>query len=81
MYEVLLTREEASRAVDLGDFFRSHDNRDLNYGKYLEQGSIKISLDEYSSNNTKILSIKEIKDKLLKINYIKEELNRWEGEI
>lgn len=83
MYEVLLTREEASRAVDLGDFFRiPADNRDLNYGKYLEQGSIKISLaDEYSSNNTKILSIKEIKDKLLKINYIKEELNRWEGEI
>lgn len=80
-YEVLLTKEEAAKAIDLGNFYKiPADNRDLNYGKYLEVGSPKITLtDEYNSNNTKILSTKEIKEKLLMLPYIQEELQKWKG--
>ena len=80
-YEVLLTKEEAAKAIDLGNFYKiPADNRDLNYGKYLEVGSPKITLtDEYNSNNTKILSTKEIKEKLLVLPYIQEELQKWKG--
>jgi UDP-N-acetylglucosamine 4,6-dehydratase len=82
-YEVLLTKEEAAKAVDMGNFFRvPADNRDLNYGKYLEEGSPNITLtNEYNSNNTKILSIKEIKEKLLPLTFIQEELTKWKGGI
>ena len=81
IYEVLLTKEEAAKAIDMGDFYKiPADNRDLNYGKYLEEGSPKITLtDEYNSNNTKILSIEEIKEKLLNLPYIQEELHKWKG--
>ncbi|EON72014.1 polysaccharide biosynthesis protein [Lysinibacillus sphaericus] len=80
-YEVLLTKEEAAKAIDMGNFYRiPADNRDLNYGKYLDEGSPKITLtDEYNSNNTKILSIQEIKEKLLKLSLIQEELHNWTG--
>lgn len=76
MYEVLLTKEEAAKAKDMGDFYRvPADNRDLNYEKYLEEGSPKISItDEYSSSNTKILSVEEIKERLLVLDEIKKEL-------
>ncbi|MEK4425719.1 polysaccharide biosynthesis protein [Solibacillus sp. FSL K6-1523] len=79
IYEVLLTKEEAAKAIDLGNFYKiPADNRDLNYGKYLEVGSPKITLtDEYNSTNTKILSIEEIKVKLLKLPYIQDELQKW----
>jgi len=81
MYEVLLTKEEAAKAIDKGDFYKvPADNRNLNYEKYLEKGSMEISLtDEYNSNNTKILNVQEIKGKLLKLDYIQEELKNWEG--
>lgn len=81
MYEVLLTKEEAAKAVDMGNFYRiPADNRDLNYEKYLEEGSHKISLtDEYNSNNTRILSVEEIKERLLNLEEIKEELSKWEA--
>lgn len=79
MYETLLTKEEAAKAVDMGEFYRvPADNRDLNYGKYLEKGSLKITdVDEYNSNNTKQLSIEEIQEKLLKIEYIQKELKEY----
>ncbi|MEX3622731.1 polysaccharide biosynthesis protein [Viridibacillus arvi] len=81
IYEVLLTKEEASKAIDLGSFYKiPADNRDLNYGKYLDEGSPKITLsDEYNSNNTKILSVKEIRVKLLELQYIQDELRNWNG--
>ena len=81
IYEVLLTKEEAAKAIDMGDFYRiPADNRDLNYGKYLEEGSPKITLtDEYNSNNTKNLSVEEIKEKLLELNFVKDELRKWNG--
>ncbi|MBF4695142.1 polysaccharide biosynthesis protein [Fusibacter ferrireducens] len=80
-YEVLLTKEEAAKAIDRGDFYRiPADNRDLNYEKYLEQGSPKITLtDEYNSNNTKILTVGEIKERLLSLNEIREEIQNWEA--
>lgn len=81
MYEVLLTKEEAAKAIDKGEFYKvPADNRDLNYEKYLEEGSHEITLtDEYNSNNTKILTVKEIKELLLTLDEIKEELCNWEG--
>lgn len=81
MYEVLLTKEEAAKAIDMGNFYRvPSDNRDLNYEKYLEEGSPKITLtDEYNSNNTKILSVEEIKDRLLSLDEIRVELENWES--
>ncbi|MFF2175606.1 polysaccharide biosynthesis protein [Lysinibacillus sp. NPDC058147] len=81
IYEVLLTKEEAAKAIDMGNFYRiPADNRDLNYGKYLDEGSPKITLtDEYNSTNTKILSVAEIKEKLLKLPLVQEELHNWMG--
>lgn len=81
MYEVLCTKEEAAKAIDMGHFYRiPADNRDLNYGKYLDEGSPKITLtDEYNSNNTKQLSVADIKVKLLTLPLIQEELLHWTG--
>lgn len=81
IYEVLLTKEEAAKAIDTGNFYRiPADNRDLNYGKYLDEGSPKITLtDEYNSTNTKILSVAEIKEKLVKLPLVQEELHNWMG--
>lgn len=78
-YEVLLTKEEAAKAMDLGNFYRiPADNRNLNYEKYLEEGSYKISLaDEYNSDNTEILNVEQIKEKLLQLDYIREELHNF----
>lgn len=78
-YEVLMTREEASKAIDKGGFYRiPADNRDLNYDKYLVSGSQNITVaEEYDSNNTTILDISEIKKKLLNLEYIKKELSEW----
>ncbi|MEK3791670.1 polysaccharide biosynthesis protein [Paenibacillus sp. FSL R7-0204] len=81
MYEVLMTREEAAKASDMGEYYRiPADNRDLNYEKYLENGSSEITVaEEYTSSNTKILTVEEIKKRLLEIDEIKIELAAWEG--
>ena len=81
--QVLLTKEEASKAYDMGDYFRiPADNRDLNYEKYLELGSPNISLsEEYNSCNTRILSVEEIKSKLLEIDFVRQELEKWRNSI
>ncbi|OOG67949.1 polysaccharide biosynthesis protein [Algoriphagus sp. A40] len=79
LYETLCTREEMEKADDLGDFYRiPADNRDLNYGNYFTEGSTKIGeIEDYNSHNTKRLSIPEIKEKLLGLDYIQEELKMW----
>jgi UDP-N-acetylglucosamine 4,6-dehydratase/5-epimerase len=79
LYETLLTREEFAVAEDLGGFFRvPADKRDLNYDKYFVEGDQKLSLEnEYNSHNTERLSIKQVKEKLLALDYIKEELKDW----
>jgi len=76
-YETLLTREENVVADDLENFYRvPADNRDLNYEKYFEEGDQELSSDiEYNSHNTYRLTIEQIKDKLLLLPYIQNELN------
>ena len=80
MYETLLTNEECARAEDCGQFYRVvADNRDLNYEKYLSQGNVKRStLSEFNSNNTKLLTVEEIKKKLLTCDLVVEELKAFE---
>ncbi|WP_027400283.1 nucleoside-diphosphate sugar epimerase/dehydratase [Anaerovorax odorimutans] len=82
MYETLLTNEECAHAVDLGSFYRvPADNRDLNYDKYFVDGETSRSaLSEFNSNNTKLLNVEEIKQKLLQLDYIREELKSWRNE-
>lgn len=76
LFETLLTREEMAKAEDCGDYFRiSADMRDLNYNKYFIEGETEVSVKEdYNSHNTKRLNIEEIKEILLKIDYIQAEL-------
>jgi UDP-N-acetylglucosamine 4,6-dehydratase len=76
LYETLLTREEMSKAEDMGDYFRIvQDERDLNYGKYFTEGEEKISIiQDYNSHNTQRLTIEEIKSKLIKLDFIQQEL-------
>lgn len=73
LYETLLSREEMVSAEDLGEYFRiPPDMRDLNYSKYVDQGEPAISKSEdYNSHNTKILNVSEMKDLLLKLDFIK----------
>lgn len=77
MYETLATKEERINAEELKDYFRiPSDNRDLNYDKYFIQGKQNNQSDEdYNSSNTKQLSVNQIKEKLLTLDYIKNELN------
>lgn len=76
MYETLLTNEECAHAVDLGNFYRVPcDKRGLNYDKYFKQGEVeRNTLTEFNSDNTKLLNVEEVKEKLLKLQYIRDEL-------
>jgi len=78
LYETLLTREEMVKAEDCGNYFRiSADTRDLNYNKFFIEGESEISVQEdYNSHNTKRLNIEEIKEMLLKIDYIQNKLKK-----
>ena len=77
IYETLLSREEMAKAIDHGDYYQIQpDNRDLNYDKYLSEGSKKIELfDDYNSHNTYRLNVDEMKKLLLKLNIIQNVLN------
>lgn len=78
-YETLLTKEESMVAEDLGGFYRvPSDKRDLNYDKYFIEGKKELATqEEYNSNNTEILNVEQIKDKLLSLEYIQQELKGW----
>lgn len=83
MYETLLTNEECAGAVDMGDFYRvPSDKRDLNYDKYFKEGDNQRNhLSEFNSNNTELLNVGQVKEKLLSLQYICDELNKFkEGE-
>lgn len=82
-YETLLTKEEYVVAEDLGGFFRvPADQRNLNYDKYFVEGSKKLTkIEEYNSNNTHILNIEEIKERMLNLDYVQNELKKWNNEI
>ena len=75
-YETLLTKEECLHAYDMGNFFRvPADNRDLNYERYFEQGyTEKAKLEEFTSDNTQILNVEQVKEKLLSLEYVRSEL-------
>lgn len=75
--ETLLTKEECLHAQDLGDFYRvPADNRDLNYEQYFENGKTeKAALIEFTSDNTTILNVEQVKEKLLSLEYVRKELN------
>jgi UDP-glucose 4-epimerase len=77
LYESLISREEMAKADDLGDYYRiPADNRDLNYAQFFSEGEEKISKQEdYTSHNTERLNVEQVKKLLLKLDFIKEELN------
>ncbi|SBB49253.1 UDP-D-quinovosamine 4-dehydrogenase [Staphylococcus aureus] len=79
--ETLLTREEYAQCEDMGDYFRvPADSRDLNYSNYVETGNEKITQSyEYNSDNTHILTVEEIKEKLLTLEYVRNELNDYKA--
>ena len=76
MYETLLTKEECAKAIDMGNFYRvPADNRGLNYDKYFKEGDSKaVTIEEFNSNNTKRLNLKETKEAIAKLAYIQERL-------
>ena len=77
MYETLLTKEEAAKAIDMGNFYAvPADNRDLNYDKYFKEGDTKRALiEEFNSDNTKRLNLQETIEKIASLEYIQNELN------
>jgi len=76
LYESLISREEMAKAEDMGGYYRiPADNRDLNYAQYFSEGEEKIShLEDYTSHNTRRLDVAEVKEVLLNLQYIKDEL-------
>jgi UDP-glucose 4-epimerase len=81
IYETLLTNEECSRAKDMGDFFQVPcDQRGLNYDQYIIEGNVdRNPLQEFNSNNTQILNVEQVKEKLLTLRYIRREIAAWEA--
>jgi len=76
MYETLLTKEEAAKAIDMGNFYAvPADNRDLNYDKYFKDGDVKqVTIEEFNSDNTRRLNLEETKAKIASLTYIQNEL-------
>lgn len=76
MYETLLTNEECEKAVDMGDFYRvPADNRSLNYDQFFVDGDeSRNTLTEFNSNNTRMLTVEETKEKIAALEYIQERL-------
>lgn len=81
MYETLLTNEECTHAIDMGNFYRvPADKRDLNYDKYFTVGNQERSaLSEFNSSNTKLLNVEQVKEKLRSLTYIQQELASWDN--
>lgn len=76
MHETLCGREEMAKADDLGNYYRiPADLRDLNYTKYIKEESSNLSVEEYNSSNTKRLNVSELKEILLQLDYVKQELS------
>jgi len=76
LYETLISREEMSRVVDLGEYYSiPYDNKNLNYSKYFSEGEEAISTyEDYTSHNTKRLNVEETKELLQSLDYIKDNL-------
>ncbi len=76
LYESLVSREEMAKAEDMERYYRiPADNRDLNYNKFFVEGELSIAtLDDYTSHNTERLDIEGVKQLLLKLDFIQEQL-------
>ena len=76
LYETLVTREEMAKAIDMGDYYRIPcDTRDLNYDKYFTEGNEDVSkVEDYHSHNTRRLDVEGMKELLLKLRFIQEDL-------
>ena len=79
VYETLLTNEECANAVDMGNFYRvPADKRGLNYDKYFKDGDKeRNTLTEFNSNNTELWTVEQVKEKLLSLSYVQNELANW----
>jgi UDP-glucose 4-epimerase len=79
LYETLCTREEMAKSLDIQDFYQiPADNRDLNYGNFFESGDVKTSVvEDYNSHNTTRLNVEQTMQKLLKLDYIQQEIALW----
>ena len=77
VYETLLAKEEAAKAIVMGNFYAvPADNRDLNYDKYFKEADTKrATIEEFNSENTKLLNLEETKAKIADLAYIQNELN------
>ncbi len=76
MYETLCTSEEMAKAIDMGDFYRvPADLRDLNYSKYVDTFGHRVDVEQYNSDNTGLLNIEQMKERLLKLEYVQSALN------
>lgn len=81
MYETLCTSEEMAKAEDMGDFYRvPADMRDLNYDQYIDNFGHRVDFDQYNSDNTRRLDLEGMKEMLLKLDYVQEQLKEWEAE-
>lgn len=81
MYETLLTDEECAHAIDMGDFYRvPADKRDLNYDKYFSEGIEESTLTQFNSNNTRLMEVEAVMNKLLEVPLVREELEAWEND-
>lgn len=79
LYETLLTREEHVVAKDMDNFYKvPADSRDLNYDKYFVEGDKQLTTEEeYNSHNTTRLTVEQVKEKLLSLDFVREELKEW----
>ncbi|MCD8181745.1 MAG: polysaccharide biosynthesis protein [Bacteroides sp.] len=77
LYETLVTREEMAKAIDVGDYYRIPcDTRDLNYGKFFVEGNEEVSkIEDYHAHSTRRLDVEGMKQLLLKLSFIREDLN------
>lgn len=77
LYETLVTREEMAKAEDMGDYYRIPcDTRDLNYDKFFVEGNEEMSrIEDYHSHNTHRLDVEGMKQLLLKLDFIREDLH------
>ena len=73
--------EECANALDMGGFYRVPcDKRDLNYDKYFKEGNKERNiLREFNSSNTELLNLTQVKEKLLELSYIRDEIAEWEA--
>lgn len=81
MYETLCTSEEMAKSIDLGSYYRiPADLRDLNYSKYVNTFGHRVDVEQYNSDNTTILNVEQLKERLLKLEYIQNALKKLSEE-